>query len=74
MYSPEKEKVRQEVNAWIRTGGAFDGVIDFDEAVRDPSHPTQILPAFDSGDHLHVNNAGNVAQGNIISPTLFRSC
>ena len=72
-YSPEKEKIRQEVNAWIRTSGEFDGVIDFDEAVRDPDHPTQILPAFDSGDHLHVNNGGNVAQGNIISLALFHS-
>lgn len=72
-YSPENEKIRQEVNAWIRTGGEFDGFIDFDEAVRDPDHPTQILPAYDSGDHLHVNNAGNVAQGNIISLDLFHS-
>lgn len=72
-YSPENEKIRQEVNTWIRTGGEFDGVIDFDEAVRDPDHPTQILPAYDSGDHLHVNNAGNVAQGNIISLALFHS-
>ena len=72
-YSPENEKIRQEVNAWIRTSGEFDGVIDFDEAVRDPGHPTQILAAYDSGDHLHVNNAGNVAQGNIIPLSLFRS-
>lgn len=72
-YSPEAEKIRQEVNAWIRTGGEFDGVIDFDEAVRDPARPTQILPAYDSGDHLHVNNAGNLAQGNIISLELFHS-
>ena len=71
-YSPEKEKVRQEVNEWVRHGGAFDGVIDFDKAVRDPNRPTQILPAFDSGDHLHVNNDGNVAQGQGIPLTLFR--
>lgn len=70
-YTPEKEKVRQEVNSWIRTSGEFDGVIDFDAVVRDPSHPTQILPGFDSGDHLHVNNAGNVAQGNAIPLALF---
>ena len=70
-YSPEKEKVRQEVNAWIRGGGEFDGVIDFDEAVRDPQHPTRILPAYDSGDHLHVNDAGNVAQTNVIPLALF---
>lgn len=72
-YSPEKEKIRQEVNAWIRTGGEFDGVIDFDQAVRDPNHPAQLLPAFDSGDHLHVNNAGNVAQSNAIPLSLFHS-
>ena len=72
-YSPEKEKIRQEVNAWIRTAGEFDGVIDFDQAVRDPNHPTQLLPAFDSGDHLHVNNAGNVAQSNAIPLSLFHS-
>lgn len=71
IYTPEKEKVREEVNAWIRSSGEFDGVIDFDAAVRDPSHPTQILPAYDSGDHLHVNDAGNVAQANAISLPLF---
>jgi lysophospholipase L1-like esterase len=71
-YTPEKEKIRQEVNAWIRNSREFDGVIDFDEAVRDPSHPAQLLPGFDSGDHLHVNNAGNLAQGNAIPITLFR--
>lgn len=70
-YSPEKDKIRQEVNAWIRTAGEFDGVIDFDRAVRDPSHPAQILAGFDSGDHLHVNNAGNVAQSNVIALSLF---
>ena len=72
-YSPEKEKIRQEVNAWIRTAGEFDGVIDFDQTVRDPNHPTQLLPAFDSGDHLHVNNAGNFAQSNAIPLPLFHS-
>src|SRR5262249_27260579 len=72
-YSPEKEKVRQEINTWVRSSREFDGVIDFDQAVRDPDHPTQLLPAYDSGDHLHVNNAGNVAQGNAIPLTLFQS-
>jgi len=47
-------------------------VIDFEAAVRDPNHPTQILPSFDSGDHLHVNNAANLAQGNAIALALFR--
>jgi lysophospholipase L1-like esterase len=72
-YNPDKERVRQEVNAWIRSRGEFDGVIDFDEAVRDPNHPTQLLPAYDSGDHLHVNDAGNIAQGNAISLALFEA-
>jgi hypothetical protein len=71
-YTSEKEKSRQEVNAWIRNSTEFDGVIDFDAAVRDPNHPTQLLPAYDSGDHLHVNDAGNVAQGNAISLALFK--
>ncbi|HEX7192823.1 MAG TPA: SGNH/GDSL hydrolase family protein [Thermoanaerobaculia bacterium] len=70
-YSPEKEKVRQEVNDWILHGGEFDGVIDFEAVVRDPAHPTQINPAFDSGDHLHVNDAGNLAQANAIPLSLF---
>jgi hypothetical protein len=48
-------------------------VIDFDEAVRDPDHPTQLLPAYDSGDRLHVNDAGNVAQANAIRLSLFEN-
>jgi lysophospholipase L1-like esterase len=70
-YTPEKEIVRQKVNDWIRTGGEFDGMIDFDAVVRDPSHPTRLLPAYDSGDHLHPNNAGYAASGNAISLSLF---
>lgn len=71
-YSSAKEQLRQQVNSWIRAQSQFDGVIDFDEAVRDPNHPTQLLPAYDSGDHLHVNNSGNVAQANAIPLSLFR--
>ncbi|MGW6600708.1 SGNH/GDSL hydrolase family protein [Streptomyces sp. NPDC055036] len=52
------EAVRQEVNTFIRESGAFDGVVDFDAAVKDPAAPTKILPAYDSGDHLHPNDAG----------------
>jgi lysophospholipase L1-like esterase len=72
-YSPEKERVRQEINTWIRSSGEFDAVIDFDQAVRDPNRPTQLLPSYDSGDHLHVNDAGNVAQVNAIPLALFDS-
>jgi lysophospholipase L1-like esterase len=57
-YSPEGEAIRQEVNQWIRRSGAFDGVFDFDAAVRDPKHPAQFLQPCDSGDHLHPSAAG----------------
>ncbi|MGW3497120.1 GDSL-type esterase/lipase family protein [Streptomyces sp. NPDC001020] len=52
------EQQRQAVNQWIRTSGAFDGVIDFDKAVRDPANPAYMLPAYDSGDHLHPGDLG----------------
>lgn len=71
-YSPEKDQVREQVNRWIRSSGEFDGIIDFDVAVRDPSRPSQILPSYDSGDHLHPNDAGNIAQANAIPLSLFR--
>jgi lysophospholipase L1-like esterase len=70
--TPGKEQVRQEVNAWIRSSGECDGVIDFDAVVRDPGHPARLLPGYDSGDHLHVNDVANVAQGDAIPLTLFR--
>jgi lysophospholipase L1-like esterase len=58
-------------NQYIRTSGAFDAVIDFDAAVRDPAHPTRLLPAFDSGDHLHPNDAGYLAMADAIDLRLF---
>ena len=70
-YSAEAEQKRVAVNAWIRTSGAYDGVIDFDAAIRDPQHPTRYLAAFDSGDHLHPNDAGYKAMGDAIDLTLF---
>jgi lysophospholipase L1-like esterase len=57
-YHPEGDAVRRAVNDWIRTGGAFDGVIDFEQAVRDPQHPTRYRGADQSGDNLHPNDAG----------------
>ncbi|GHJ37484.1 SGNH hydrolase [Streptomyces sp. TS71-3] len=57
-YTPAAEAIRQDVNQWIRTGGAFDGVIDFDRAMRDPAHPTALYPDYDAGDHIHPNDAG----------------
>ncbi|WP_233580461.1 SGNH/GDSL hydrolase family protein [Streptomyces triticirhizae] len=59
--TPENERTRQEVNAWVRTSGAFDSVIDFDAALRDPDQPDRLAPRFDSGDHPHPNDAGNEA-------------
>ncbi|MFD1839733.1 SGNH/GDSL hydrolase family protein, partial [Paracidovorax cattleyae] len=49
-YSPQKEALRQKLNAWIRTAGAFDAIVDFDAVLRDPSHPSRLDPALDSGD------------------------
>jgi len=57
-YTDKRERVRQEVNRIIRTGGLFDAVADFDAAVRDPSRPSRMLAAYDPGDHLHFNDAG----------------
>jgi len=71
-YNAEKEVKRQAVNRWIRTGGAFDAVIDFDRAVRDPTRPTRILPTYDSGDHLHPSDAGMAAMANAIPLDLFK--
>ncbi|MCT7357149.1 SGNH/GDSL hydrolase family protein, partial [Streptomyces sp. 15-116A] len=55
------EAGRVAVNAWIRTSGVFDGVLDFDAVLRDPEHPARMLPAYDSGDHLHPGDAGYAA-------------
>jgi lysophospholipase L1-like esterase len=66
-YTAAGEAKREAVNAWIRTSGAFDGVIDFDALMRDPAHPSMINPAYDSGDHLHPNDAGYQAMANAIS-------
>jgi lysophospholipase L1-like esterase len=71
-YSPEKEVTREAVNEWIRTSGAFDGVIDFDRAIADPNHPLQMLPRYDSGDHLHPNDAGYQAMGRAVDLSLLR--
>jgi len=70
-YAPARETVRQQVNSWIRNSGAFDAVLDFDAAVRDPSQPTRILPAYDGGDHLHPNDAGFNAIARAIPLGLF---
>jgi lysophospholipase L1-like esterase len=70
-YTPEGEVKRQAVNAWIRSSGAFDAVIDFDKITRDPAHPTRFLPAYDSGDHLHPSDAGYKAMADAVDLGLF---
>jgi lysophospholipase L1-like esterase len=57
-YTPEKEKIRQAVNGWIRANKTADGLIDFDKVLEDPVNPGHLLPALDCGDHLHPNDAG----------------
>jgi lysophospholipase L1-like esterase len=71
-FAPATEAKRQAVNAFIRTSGAYDAVIDFDLVTRDPGQPTRFLPAFDSGDHLHPSDVGYQAMANAIDLRLFR--
>jgi lysophospholipase L1-like esterase len=71
-FTAEGEEKRKALNQWIRTSGAYDGVIDFDMVVRDPSAPGRIKSAFDSGDHLHPNDAGYKAMGESIDLALFK--
>jgi lysophospholipase L1-like esterase len=70
-YTPAGERKREAVNHWIRTSGAFDAVIDFDKAIRDPADPLRMLPNYDSGDHLHPNDAGYAAMADAINLALF---
>jgi len=66
-----REAARQAVNAWIRTSHRFDAVIDFDKVARDPANPRQLLPAFDVGDHLHMNPSGYKAIADAVPARLF---
>jgi lysophospholipase L1-like esterase len=70
-YTENGEAIRKAVNDWIRTSGAFDGVVDFEAAVRDPNHPDTFLPADDPGDHLHPNDTGYKVMGDAIDLKLF---
>jgi lysophospholipase L1-like esterase len=65
-YSAGGEQIRQSVNDWIRTSGAYDAVFDLDAAMRSPSNPLALNPTYDSGDHLHPNDAGYQAMANAI--------
>jgi lysophospholipase L1-like esterase len=70
-YSEKGEAIREAVNQWIRTGGAFDAVVDFDAATRNPDAPKQIRADYDSGDHLHPNDAGYKAMADSIDLSIF---
>ena len=70
-FTEEGETKRQAVNAWIRTSGVYDGVIDFDAVVRDSNNPRRFLPMYHPGDWLHPNDEGYRAMGEAIDLTLF---
>jgi lysophospholipase L1-like esterase len=63
---------REAVNAWVRTGKAFDGFVDFDKTVSDPNKPGAFLAVYDSGDNLHPNDAGHKAMGEAVDLSLFK--
>lgn len=69
---PDREAIRVAVNRWIRHGGGFDGVVDFDAALRDPRHPTKLLPAYNSGDGVHPSDAGYAAMAQAVPLSLLR--
>lgn len=70
-FSEEGEAIRAAVNEWIRTSGAFDAIIDFDAATRDPDNPRRFLPAYDPGDHLHPNDAGYQRMADEVDISIF---
>jgi lysophospholipase L1-like esterase len=70
--TPEGEAKRQALNDWIRTARAYDAVLDFDAVARDANRPARLAPAFDPGDHLHLNPAGYEAVARSIDLSLFR--
>ncbi|WP_406237391.1 SGNH/GDSL hydrolase family protein [Nocardia sp. NBC_01009] len=70
-FSPAAESARQALNAWIRTAGAYDAVVDFDAALRDPADPQRFAPEFDSGDHIHPSDAGYAAMAAAVNPAEF---
>ncbi|MEK2475606.1 SGNH/GDSL hydrolase family protein [Streptomyces noursei] len=71
-YSHQLNAVRERVNHLIRSGGVYDEVVDFDRALRDPAHPLRLLPAYDSGDHLHPSDAGYRAMADAVDVDQLR--
>jgi lysophospholipase L1-like esterase len=69
--TPEHQSARTMVNTWIRASGRFDAVIDLEAAIADPQAPANLLPSYDSGDHLHLNPDGYQKMADTIDPALF---
>ena len=67
------EAIRLEVNKWIRTTDAYDGIFDFDELLRDPAHPSRLQEVYDSGDHIHPSPAGYKAMADSIPLSRLRA-
>jgi lysophospholipase L1-like esterase len=70
-WNPRREAVREAVNAWLREGTAFDALVDFDKALRDPENKLRMLPRYDCGDHLHPSDLGYRTMGDAIDLALF---
>jgi lysophospholipase L1-like esterase len=70
-FSEDGEVMRQAVNNFIRTSGAYDAIVDFDMVERDPANPKQLLPAYNLTDHLHPNDAGYKAMADAIDLSIF---
>lgn len=71
-YKDYRETARNTINQWIRTSGHFDGVIDFDKAIRDPNNTSTMLPDAQSGDYLHPNELGYEKLGQAVDTRLFK--
>jgi hypothetical protein len=71
-YSAQGDAARRTVNDWIRSGGAFDAVLDFDAALRDPAHPARIADGMHSGDYLHGSDSGYRTLAMSIDLSLFK--
>jgi lysophospholipase L1-like esterase len=72
-WSAEGEKTRQAINQWLRTSRAYDGIIDFESALKDPQNPTKFLPKYDSGDHLHPSDLGYQVMADAVNLELFKA-
>jgi lysophospholipase L1-like esterase len=70
-YSEKGDGIRDAVNRWIRTSGAFDAIVDFDAIIRNPGDPKKMRAEYDSGDHLHPGDAGYKAMAEAVNLAIF---